>query len=329
MTGQFPAVHLRLDTSARQIALLAWTAALLAIPDAATAQAIADMEIVEPRTFGHVVGDTLRREVFLTLDPDYRLDPDSVPEAQRIDRWVERAEPELATPSLWPRGRYHLVLTYRILDAPRSVRTIALPQENLRIVSRGGDDEHVRTTLVPTLRVTVSPITAVTGPDDVTPSTLQPDRSPAPIPLEPRQQRLAWTGAGLLALLIIAAWQRGIRSWLERRRLPFARAVRALRRSRPDEAGLKIVHEAVNRTAGRAVFTHSLDDFVASHAEYAALRDDLHRLFAASDRTFFGENVPTPDGVPDLLELCRRARRIERRSFRARTTGRSAPGHAG
>ncbi|HEX7034269.1 MAG TPA: hypothetical protein VF210_00760 [Pseudomonadales bacterium] len=317
-------MHARPDIGIRKLVLLAWAAALMAIPDDASAQAITEMEIVEPRTFGHVVGDTLRREVFLTLDPDYRLDPDSVPEAGRIDRWIERAEPQLTMPSLWQRGRYHLVLTYRILDAPPSVRTIALPQENLRIVGRDSADAHVRTTLVPTLRIDVSPLTAAAGPDDVTPSALQPDRPPAPIPLEPRQRRLAWTGAGLLALLMIGAWQRGVRSWVERRQLPFARAVRALKRSRPDEAGLKIVHDAINRTAGRAIFTHNLDDFVATHAEYAALRDDLHRLFAASDQAFFRESAPPGNGAPDLLELCRHARRIERRTYRARTARRSA-----
>lgn len=337
-------MNVRPHAPARRNLALVVGAALLALPGVALAQAIAEMEIAEPRTFGHVVGDTLRREVFLTLHPDYRLDPDSVPDAERIDRWIERAEPQLSEPSPWRRGRYRLVLTYRILDAPRSVQTVALPQENLRILGgRGSSERFAQTTLVPTLRVTVSPMTTATGPDDVTPSVLQPDRAPAPIALEPRQRRLAWAGAGLLVLLSIAAWQRGIRAWLERRNLPFARAERALKRARPafeaqrpegtsaangaDAAALKIVHEAINRTAGRAVFAHDLEDFVATHREYAALRDDLDRLFAASNHAFFRENAPPATDVPDLLALCRRARRIERRALRT-AQRRSAPGNA-
>jgi len=290
----------------------------------AQAQAILANEVVEPRTFGYVIGDRIRREVHLSVRSGYRLDEDSLPNPGRLDRWLELAAPEVRAESIGNGRRYHLVLTYQLLNAPLAPETVAIPQQNLRILG----ETQALTTLVPALRISVAPVTSAIRANGVTALSLQRERPPAPLPIEARQARLAWTSAALLVLLLIAAWRRGLMAFMARGNLPFARAARELRRLQPATgapaqcaASLKIVHEAINRTAGRAVFAHNLDEFLAAHSEYAALRNDFRRLFAASDRMFFADAATVAPSTSDrsaLLRLCQRCSRIERREFRLR-----------
>jgi mxaA protein len=300
---------------------------LLAGPALSQAQAILAKEVIEPRTFGYVLGDKIRREVHLTVHPDYRLDEESLPEAGRLDRWLEIADAEVHSETDRRGRHYRLVFTYQLRNAPAAPETVAIPQQNLRLL---GEMQAV-TTLVPTLRVTVAPLTWAVGADRITGSSLQQDRPPAPLPVRERQRRLAWTGAALLVLLLFAAWRRGFRSFMARENLPFARAVRELKRLQPApeapaqyRAGLKVVHDAINRTAGRAVFAHNLDEFFASHPEFAPLRDEFDLLFAASGRLFFAHTAagaPAAGASPALLRLCQLCRRIERRSFEVSSPG--------
>jgi mxaA protein len=293
---------------------------LLASPALSSAQAILGYDIIEPRTFGYVIGDKIRREVRLSVRPGYRLDEASLPKAGRLDRWLELAAPELRAESIGNGRRYHLVLTYQIFNAPRSFTAVTIPQQDLRLVG----EAQVVTTLLPALQVTVAPLTSDLGAKGYWGSALQPDRAPAPLALQARQTRLAWTGAALLALLLFAAWRRGLAALIARRRLPFASAVRRLKRLPASGApadlvvGLKIVHEAINQTAGRAVFAHNLGAFFAAHPEFTGLREEFERLFAASGLVFFGDaaaDAPPRSDPPALLHLCRLCSRIERQSF--------------
>lgn len=289
-------------------------------------QAILDNEVTNPRTFGYVVGDKVRREVLLTLNAGYRLEEASLPEAGRLDRWLEIAAPEMQVESASGGRRYRLVLTYQLFNAPQALETVTIPQQNLRIIdARVVGDGRALTTVVPALRITVAPLTSAVSVDRLHRAALQPDRRPSPLAVQARQSRLAWTVAALLVVLSFAAWRRGWMSFAARVNLPFAKAVRELRQlpgapgaPARDAAGLKIVHEALNRTAGRAVFAHNLDDFLAAHPEYAGLREQFARLFAASGAVFFaGPAAATRSGGDSqtLLHLCQACRRIERRVF--------------
>lgn len=297
---------------------------LLASPAASIAQAILDYEAVEPRTFGYVLGDKIRRELRFSVRSGYRLDTASLPRAGRLDRWLELAEPELRVESAGNGRRYRLVLTYQVLNAPRSPAAVTIPQQDLRLVGERG----AVTTLVPSLEITVAPLTASLGAEDLSGSALQPDRRPPPLPVAARQVRLAWTATALLALLLLAGWRRGYTAAIARRNLPFANALRKLKRlpaaapRAEPAAGLLIVHEALNHTAGRAVFAHNLGEFLVQHPEFASLQPDFERLFAASGRVFFGDAATEAEAGSDLsalLHLCRRGSRIERQLLRAET----------
>lgn len=59
---------------------------MLVCPAAPRSQAILDVEVVDPRAFGYVIGDTLRREVHLSLRAGYQLENASLPKAGRLNR---------------------------------------------------------------------------------------------------------------------------------------------------------------------------------------------------------------------------------------------------
>lgn len=290
---------------------------LLLWPALPHAQAILANELVEPRSFGYAVGDKIRREVHLSLDPDYRLDETSLPKPGRLDRWLEVAAPEVHSASSRDGRRYDIILTYQIFNAPSRPETVTIPQHDLRILG----STHPLTTLVPALRIGVVPVTSGVADGRVSDRSLQQDRPPPAVPVETRQTRLAWTGAALLALLLYSAWRYGLRALLARRHLPFTKAWRDLKHLQPSApaqyaAGLKMVHDAINRTAGRAVFAHNLDEFLLAHPAYDGLRTDLERLFAASCSVFFADAAesPLPEAWSELLRLCRACSRIERQS---------------
>jgi mxaA protein len=302
----------------------ALAAFLLAWPALSQSQAILESEVTEPRTFGYVVGDKIRREMYLSLRTGFLLDEASLPEAGRIDRWLEVAAPEVETADIAEGKRYHLVLTYQLVNAPQSLETVTVPQQDLHILTAAGEPGAF-TTLIPALRVTVAPLTSAVTAERLSVASLQEDRPPAPLAVEGRQTRLTWMMAALFVLSVYAAWRRGALALGTRARLPFATAVRELKRvqdssgTSADRAiGLKIVHEAINRTAGRAIFAHNLDGFLAAHPAYAEVREEFHQVFAASGRVFFaGATDDAEPGceLPRLLRLCRRCRSIERQHF--------------
>ena len=301
--------------------------ALLWYPAAAQSQTILENEVIDPRTFGYVVGDKIRREVRLSLRSGYRLDEASLPKAGRLDRWLQVAAPEVSVEPISDGQRYRLVLTYQLFNAPQSLETVTVPQQNLRIVG----ESQEQTTLIPALRVTIAPLTSAIPLDRLTEASLESDRQPAPLPLTARRTRLAWTVGALLVLSLYMASRRGMLAFVKRANLPFSRAVRELKQLHPVGAappyasGLKIVHEALNRTAGRAVFEHNLDDFLAAEPAYAALCDELHWLFAASGGVFFAgrtDDASSGDEWPRLLRLSQSLRRVERHLQRqSRVTG--------
>ena len=307
----------RVSPAAFLVTLLAW-------PALSPSQAILANEVIELRDFGYVVGDKIRREMHLDLRAGYRLDEASLPEAGRMDRWLEVAVPEVRTESIDDGQRYHLVLTYQLFNAPQSIETVTIPQQNLRIIS-DADGPQALTTLIPAMRVTVTPLTSAVAADRMSGASLQEDRPPTQVPTVAHKARLGWTMAGLFLLSLYAAWRHGALAFAARANLPFAKAVRELKglqaatgTAAQKAAALKLVHAAVNKTAGRAVFAHNIEDFLATHPAYAGLRDEFHQLFAASRLMFFsGAPYDPPPGmdVPGLLRLCQRCRTIERQLF--------------
>lgn len=274
---------------------------------AADDAALPSARTIEPRAFGYSVGDVLQRRVLLDLPAGWTLDLASLPQTRRPGQALELRAARL--------DGGELRLDYQVFLAPTEVRTLEMPPLQLRLAGPAGE----RFLRVDAWPVTVAPLV----PLDVSPreglGEMRPDTAPPPIDTSARQQRLlAYTGALALLLVYLAHVYVGI-PWWGRRQRPFAQAWRALRglsvlpSPQQRRAALKLLHQALNRSAGEVVFEARLADFVAAHPRFGPLRDELARFFERSHREFFAERGAEADAAW-LRNLCRACRDAERGS---------------
>ena len=273
---------------------------LFALPASAVEPPVA-AQVLQPRAFGHVVGDVLTQRVRLQHD-GRTLEPAALPAADRVGRWLERRTPRVEEGA---DGDRWLRIDYQLVNAPRALTSIALPA--LTLQTRTGV-----ALAVPAWPVSIGPLTAA---DATGLPALQPDR---PVALRPtaaleRQLRLA---LGALAA-VLAAWLLwwGARQWREAQTLPFARACARLRRlDGADPAAWLALHEAINHSSGRVVHAASLPRLFDESPQWRPLQAELERFYAASNARFFGDG-PAASG-PSLRELARALRAIEKRHQR-------------
>lgn len=291
--------------------LIGWLAAAAIAGD----QALPRFEVREPRAYGHVVGDVLERRIAIELPADSQLVEKSVPGPGRAGRWLELQGAHVSrTPGVGSH-RVEIALRYQIVNAPREVLTLALPEVSLQL--SGGTVSRVD---VPDWPITVGPLTPATilarGPLD----EMQPDAQPVGIDTGALERRLAAyaVAAGALALfLVYRLW--GI-PFLARGRGPFARAYGRVRKlARRNDPGavqdaLRRMHRALDESAGRAVFKGELQSFLERRPRFAPLAPDLERFFDLSRSEFFGEGAEQPRSLSWLEDLCRRCRNVERGS---------------
>lgn len=275
---------------------------LLAAPAMAAEPSAA---LIEPRAFGYAVGDVLQRRVLLDLPAGLAPDLSSLPQARRPGQAIELR-------AVRQHG-HELLLDYQVFRAPTEVRTLEIPPMQLRLAGPAGE----RFLRIDAWPVTVAPLV----PLDVSPreglGELRPDATPPAIDVRPRQWRLA--GAAVL-LALAAAYLLQVYvglPWWGRRRRPFALAWRELRRL-PDQPSapqqreaMRVLHQALNRSAGEVLFEAGLPAFVAAQPRYAPLQDGLADFFRRSHALFFGGDQTAGDlrWLRDLARACRDAER--------------------
>lgn len=305
------------NTGLRRVLLA--TASLLAGSAAAAEQRVS-IEVVNPRPFGHVIGDMLEQRITIAFADPLALDEDALPKAGRADIWLERRAPRLSASRGPGTTRQEIVLRYQVVNAPPEVRTIALPEVRLRLRTSESAVEEV----VAEWPITLAPITpeyvlARSGLD-----TMRPDHPPPLIDTRGHAKRVAVSAALLALTLVYFAATRFAWPILSRPRRPFARAYRDLRRlarngsdQHRERTALQRLHRAFDETAGRAVFKAHLERFFEEHPHFSSLRDEAETFYAVSRSQFFGIGGERP-AMDRLTALARRCRDLERRAARGR-----------
>lgn len=281
-----------------------------AAPVTATAAPAAPAAMVEqPRAFGHVLGDVLTQRVLLE-QAGQPLQPGALPGAARIDLWLERRPSRIETDA---EGRRWLAIDYQIINAPRTLTAISLPALNIATVSGTA-------LALPAWPVSIGPLTPleVLGQGDLQP--LRPDRPVAALPTYAVERHLKLSLFALLAVLLawLAWW--AWRNAREAQQLPFAHAWRELKRidDPASPEAWRVVHRALNRSAGRVVHGASLPQLLAEAPYLRPLQPRLEDFYRESTRRFFfAESAAAASAEAQaaypLKPLCRALRNAEKR----------------
>jgi mxaA protein len=264
---------------------------------------------VPPRAFGYTVGDRIERRIEIKTAPPWSLAQASLPRLGRLNAWFELADISIYTDPQTAGARTEIRLTYQLLNSPTQPSVLLLPRLALRF--EGGAEPVERD--VPPAEVFAAPLLPAAATDS-TLDTPRADRKPEPIPVDTLRSRLTayLLGAVLLLLSMLIA-----RQFAQRRRAgPFVRACRDLRRiahTPPDgnraAAAMRIVHRALDETAGQSVFLDNVESLFAS-PHRAPLRDRTHAFLRRSREQFFaGTGEPLP--LDELRDLARAWRALE------------------
>jgi len=272
------------------------------------------LETAEPRAFGYQVGDVVQRRVAIEVPDGWRLDEASLPRPGGRGRALElRRVAQVVTRESGGR-RHELALEYQVFLAPAAVRTIEMPALRLRFDGASRSEDL----LIEAWPVTVAPLVPVDVSSRRGLGELQGDRAPPLIDTAALRARLIACAAIAMLLLAGLALVYLGPPWRAARKRPFGLAWRQLRRlpRNPAQdqwlAACRQLHQALNRTAGEAVFEHGLGRFVAAHPAFAGRREDLARFLAMTRREFFGDAASYSPDAAWLVELCRRCRDAER-----------------
>jgi len=238
------------------------------------------------------------------------LQPAALPSTARIDLWLERRPSRIETDA---EGRRWLAIDYQVVNAPRALTAISLPA--LSIATASGPP-----LALPAWPISIGPLTPldVLAQGDL--QALRPDRPVAALPTHAVQQQLKLSLLALLA--VFAAWL-GWWAWRNQReaqQLPFANAWRELKRlgdSSSPEAW-RVVHRALNKSAGRVVHGASLPQLLAEAPYLRPLQPRLEDFYRESThRFFFAESAAAASAQPHatypLKPLCRALCNAEKR----------------
>jgi len=259
---------------------------------------VEQLDIRQPRSFGYQIGDKFERSISLQLRKPYRLNMDSLPPKGRLTLWLAIQASQVDQEVLTASTRYDIRLTYQVVNIEPEVRNIALPHHDL-LYSDGSETLKV---LIPATRVSVS-ILRDPGRED-----LQADQKPWLLPQ--RYLRSALFGALFICSLAGLAYLHWGLPFLTKKR-PFEGVYRSLRKSshrRPwDDDGyrevLQNIHSAFNETAGKTVFTESLDQFFKDHDQFAPLRQSIDEYFTHSRQYFFADTTDEQEFLYSHSEL--------------------------
>lgn len=254
----------------------------------------ANTEIVQPRSFGYVLGDVLEQRINLSgkIASSQLGDFEQL---ERVNNWLERISAEVDTDS---DGQYWLILRYQITNAVEQSTMITLPAVDIMLT----DASQVN---VESWLVAISPLIPEGETAGLPP--LHPDRAATVKVSNQASERLFYL---LVTLLLVLLGWLGWWLWRQSRdavRLPFARAQRELNRLPTDnldenaEAWL-LLHHAINASAGRSIQARNIDQLFVKQPWLASLQTPIEAFFFASSARFFALSKSVPDFA--LKQFC-------------------------
>lgn len=267
---------------------------------------IRSVSIAPLRDYGIVMGETLVSEICVATESGYDLETAALPQpGSAINDFLELREARWTQEPQGNETVYRIHLVYQVFKGVRDAETLAVPALPLRF-SRAGQTAE---TQAPAWNFTLTPIIPPQTADEAV--ILRGDLPAPPVSGHGHTRWLLACLAGLGGLGVYASARLGL---FRRRAPPFVRAARALKklgRQTPTaetwRQGARLVHAALNETAGHTVFAGQLPRFLTIQPGYAAMQAELEQFFRLSDRLFFADAADYPADYPwaRLETLCR------------------------
>lgn len=300
-------LHAHASATPTTASSLAPAASAIARANAAASTAI----VQQPRPFGYVLGDTLTQRILLQSG-GHNFDPAALPPAERAGLWFARRSSRI---ELAEGGHHWLAIDYQLINAPQALMTVNLP--SVRLKSKTGND----VLSVSEWPISIAPLTPRAAFAKGGLQELRPDHPAPTLPTRAlRQQLEIWSGAFALTVVIWLAWWlfRSLRATANQ---PFARALRAIRRSGDDnETAWLALHRAFDTTAGRALQLSSLPALFKQAPHFEPLRAAIEQFYVESSLRFFGAGTSVPvhtgSATWPLRTLCTTLRHIEKQHER-------------
>jgi len=270
------------------------------------------VELQASRDFGYTMGSLIEHRIRLWLPDGAEFLSPLLPSPGAVNDWLDLRTIRWHQES---RQVVRIDVTYQVFKGVRDTETAVIPP--LPIAYRaGGSNAEIRT---PEWPFGLIPLIPPATPDDSV--LIRRDAAQAPFVTAPVFYRfIGFSSVALLGALALA-FRLGLMPRIGQGR-PFARARRELVRLRSHsraaaryDAGLRLVHEAIDRSHGAPVFPAMLEDFLSGHPAFMPLRPDFEAFFQASQRHFFdpGTDDVEPHARWQALEdFCRRCARLER-----------------
>jgi mxaA protein len=285
--------------------LLAAIVLVLSVATSAAARA-PQISVDEPRAFGYFLGDVLSRRITVRLGAGQELDSASLPRPGPLNYWLEISRVDHAEKSEGDATVHTLDLTYQTFYTPLDPRRLTIPGVKLKLQ----DDSELT---VPEFSFITSPIRQLFASASQSTGSAVDLQADLPAPrLMTGTERTALLVSALSALigLIGLAWHYAWWPFNKRPARPFTEASRYLRSNaaKLDGVGgyrdaLLRLHRAFDVAAGRRVLADDVPSFLGQHPEFERLRSGIERLFDASRRAFFANDVEEARGEMPVSEL--------------------------
>ena len=275
----------------------------------------AEIEIVphNPRPFGYVVGDTVTRDLVISVKSGYVLDEKTLPRPGRLSAWLELRSVDIREMRVETGRQFWVKVTYQLPNSPTEVRMVELPAHRFSFVGLGKPIEATSSEWP----ITLAPITPeeVLARDGL--ESMRPDIRPTGLDTKPVRQRLMGYGLVLACVMLYWAYQYFGIPYLAQLRRPFTRAYRDLGRlNQQDLVFSQVVerlHKALNETAGRSLFIENVDHFLSTRGVAGSLSIMTRQFFELSRDEFFGAGNPdSRRSLTWLMDFCRAWRDVER-----------------
>lgn len=274
-----------------------WLAVLFVAMSVAGSWAAArtpSVTVSNSRAFGYFLGDIIHRTVTLRLGPGEALDVASLPHPGPLNYWLELARIDHRERSEGEDTVHTLDLAYQTFYVPLDPRRLVIPGFRLKLQGAGELS-------VPEFGFITSPIRqlfAAASQSSGSAIELQADRPAPRVATGAERTALLASSVIALAALIGLAWHSAWWPFNRRPSRPFTEAARYLKANlgRLDNASgyrdaLLKLHRAFDLAAGRRLLADDVPAFIGAHPEFQPQQPDIERLFMASRRAFFANDV--------------------------------------